>query len=155
MPLSLAEHFALILAETADLDAHPLSARQTRLVLTLLDKFAERVYFALRETAPEKLAPAADVVAWRDLLRSRCPALGAIFDACAVPPAAELMTAAVDVPLADYPRLSTADFMVSLYNGLTVQRVLLVSAAGETRLARAVIDDALAWWRESGLVEAI
>jgi hypothetical protein len=153
MPLTLADHFALIRAETADLDAHPLSARQTKLVLTLLDKFADRVYLARRDTAPEKLAPAADIIAWRDALRARCPALASIFDACAVPPAAELVTAAVEVPLADYPRLSTADFMVSLYNGHTVQRVLLTAPGGTTRPARDVIGEALAWWEASGLVE--
>lgn len=150
MPKTLAEHFALIRAEIADLDAHPLAARQAKLVLTLLDKFADRVYLAHRDTAPEKLA-AADIVAWRDLLRARSPALDAIFEACAVPPGAELVTRAVDVPLADYRRLSTADFMVSLYNGLTVQRVLLVAPDGTARLAREVIGEALAWWEASGL----
>jgi hypothetical protein len=153
MPKTLAEHFALIRAEIADLDAHPLSARQAKLVLTLLDKFADRVHAAFRDTAPEKLGGAADVVAWREVLRGRCPALGAVFDASAVPPAAELATRAVEVPIADYPKLSTADFMVSLYNGHTVQRVLLVWPDGRTRLAREVIGEALAWWQASGLAD--
>lgn len=152
MPLTLADHFSMILAEIADLDAHPLSARQAKLVLTLFDKFADRVYFDRRDRAPEPLAAAADIIAWRDGLRARCPALGAIFDACAVPPVGGLVTAAVEVPLADFPRLSTADFMVSLYNGLTVQRVLLAAPDGPTRLAREVIGEALAWWQASGLV---
>jgi hypothetical protein len=153
MPLTLAAHFSLIRAETVDLDAHPLSARQAKLVLTLLDKFADRVHAAWRGTAPERLGGAADILAWRGILRERCPALGAVFDACAVPPAAELATRAVAVPIADYPQLSTADFMVSLYNGHTVQRVLLVWPEGTTRLAREVIGEALAWWQASGLAE--
>ncbi len=36
----------------------------------------------------------------------------------------------VTVPLADYGRLSVEDFMVSLYNDHSVQRLLLVSADG-------------------------
>jgi hypothetical protein len=152
MPVSLSDHFALIEAELADLDAHPLAARQSRLVMVLLDKLADRAYFAWRETAPERLGGAEDIVAWRDLLRTRCPAMAAIFDCCALPAAGGLVTRAVEVPIAEYPLLSTADFMVSLYNQNTVQRVLLVLPGGETQLARQVIGNAMDWWRESGLV---
>jgi hypothetical protein len=157
MPLTLADHFALIEAELADLDARPLSARQTKLVMVLLDKFADRIFLARREQHPDRVVEAGgrtieDGIAWRDCLRQSCPALGALFDVCAIPPTATLETRAVEVPIADYPRLSTADFMVSLYNGLTVQRVLLVFPDGETRLARDVIAAAMEWWRASGLI---
>jgi hypothetical protein len=156
MPLTLAEHFALIDAELADLDAHPLSARQTRLLMTLIDKFADRVFFARRERHPDRVVEVEgrtieDGVAWRDFLRHECPALGAIFDLCAVPPTAALEVRAVEMPIPDYPELSTADFMVSLYNGNSVQRVLLVLPDGDTRLAREVIGAAMDWWRGSGL----
>lgn len=158
MPFTLADHFALIEAELADLDAHPLSARQARLVMTLIDKFADRVFLARRAQHPDRVVETEgrtieDVIAWRDFLRAQCPALGAIFDLCAVPPRAALETRAVEVPIADYPNLSTADFMVSLYNGNTVQRVLLVLPGGEAKPAREVIAAAMAWWRESGLAQ--
>ena len=68
-----------------------------------------------------------------------------------VPPVVGLETRAVEVPIPDYPRLSTADFMVSLYNKNSVQRVLLVFAGGETQLAREVIGAAVDWWQGSGL----
>jgi hypothetical protein len=157
MPLTLAEHFALIEAELADLDAHPLSARQTRLVMALIDKFADRVFLARRARHPDRVAPIdgrtiEDPIAWRDFLRQSSPALAAIFEVCANPATAGLEIRAVEVPIPDYPRLSTADFMVSLYNKNTVQRVLLVSPDGKTQLAREVIGAAMDWWRGSGLV---
>jgi hypothetical protein len=156
MPLTLADHFALIEAEIADLDAHPLSARQTKLVMTLIDKFADRVFLDRREQHPDRVVEIAgrrleDGIAWRDFLWEQSPALRAIFDVCAIPPLATLETRAVEVPIPEYPRLSTADFMVSLYNRNTVQRVLLVFPDGETQLAREAIGGAMAWWRGSGL----
>lgn len=157
MPLTLADHFSLIEAEIADLDAHPLSARQTKLVMTLVDKFADRVFLDRRERHPDRVvevdgATIEDSIAWRDFLRAQSPALGAIFDVCAIPPLAALETRAVEVPIPEYHRLSTADFMVSLYNKNTVQRVLLVFSGGKTELACEVIGTALDWWRASGLL---
>jgi hypothetical protein len=144
MPPSLDAHFAYIEAEYADALAHPLSARQAMLVAVLLDKFADRMFFAWRVTAPEKTFHAEDVLAFRARLREHTPALGLIFDLCAVPQRAHLVTKAIEVPIADYSKLSTADFMVSLYNKHTVQRVVLVAADGSERLAHEVIGEAMA-----------
>jgi hypothetical protein len=93
---------------------------------------------------------AEDVLAFRARLKQESPALGLIFDLCASPAAGgpRLETRAVEVPIAEYHRLSIEDFMVSLYNRNTVQRVVIVSADGGMRLAHEVMDEALTWWRQ-------
>jgi hypothetical protein len=150
MPLSLADHFALIETEYAEALAHPLSARQAMLVAVLLDKYADRLFYARRDTAPEKLFYAEDVLAFRTRLAAAMPALDSVFALCALAPdGPRLVTRTVAVPLPDYPSLPLADFMVSLYNGNTVQRVLLVGA-GDGRLALEVIGEAVAGLQEFG-----
>jgi hypothetical protein len=149
---SLSGHFALIEAELAAVRAHPLSKRKTLLVAVLLDNFADRAFEAHR-TAPERVFGAEDVLAFRDELRRRSPAQGLLFDLGAMGPGgARLETRAVEVPIPDYHRLSVEDFMVSLYNRHTVQRVLLVAADGGTRLALEVLEEAVDWWKASGLL---
>jgi hypothetical protein len=143
MPLTLAEHFALIEAEYAAALAAPLSARQAMLVAVLLDKYPDRV-FAAHRADPVRVHGAEDLPAYRAVLRQRTPALATIFALCACrPDGPRLETRAVDVPLSDYPNLPLEDFMVSLYNNHTVQRVLLVGAAGAVRLAHKVLAEAL------------
>ncbi len=57
-----------------------------------------------------------------------------------------LVTETVNVPLGDYGGLSTADFMVSLYNQHSVQRVLI--AAGDARHnVHVVLRDAVGFLR--------
>jgi len=153
MPLSLADHFALIEAEYAEALAHPLSARHAMLVAVLLDKYADRLFDARRDTAPEKLFYTEDVLAFRTRLAAAVPALGRIFALCALAPdGPRLVTKTVAVPLPDYPSLPLADFMVSLYNSNTVQRVVLVGT-GDDRLAHEVIGEALEVLRERGAGE--
>ena len=152
MSLTLAEHLSLIEDEHAASLAAPLSARQALLVAVLLDHLPDRVFAARRHAAPNTVFSAEDLPAYRQKLREQSPALSTIFDLCALrPDGPTLKVVAVEVPIADYPNLSTADFMVSLYNGNTVQRVLLVLPDNEAKLAREVIAAAMAWWRESGL----
>lgn len=151
MEAALAQRFGLIEAEFAALAERPLSARKTLLVATLLDDFADRAFEAWHAGAPELLLGAADSLAFRRALRAACPAMGDIFDLCGLgPDAPRLVTHAVEVPLKDYGTLDVADFMVSLYNGHTVQRVLLGWPDGRERVAREVIEGAMTWWRERG-----
>jgi hypothetical protein len=87
---------------------------------------------------------AEDLPAYRALLRQHFPALGTLFDLCAFRPGGpRLLIKTVEVPLADYPRLSVEDFMVSLYNRHTVQRVMLVGADGTQTLAHVLLGDAV------------
>ncbi|HTJ58758.1 MAG TPA: hypothetical protein VL418_14490, partial [Devosiaceae bacterium] len=57
----------------------------------------------------------------------------------------------VEIPIAEYHKLPVEDYMVSLYNGNTVQRVVIRFPDGSQRLARDVLDEAVAWWKASGL----
>jgi hypothetical protein len=148
--VTLADRFAAIEAACAEAVAHPLSTRRILLACVLLDDFADRVFEDRRDT-PAAVGGAEDVLAWRARLRAASPALGRIFELCAFhPDGPRLVTAAVEVPLADYPGLPVWDYMVSLYNANTVPRVMLVGPGETARPALEVLAEAIAWWREAG-----
>jgi hypothetical protein len=155
LPSELTETFGRIEAAFAVARAHPLSSRKTLLVAVLLDNFCDQAFEALRFAAPTRVFLAEDVLAFRERLRAEEPALGLIFDLCAGSPGGpRLETRAVRVPIEDYEKLSIEDFMVSLYNANTVQRVMIVSTDGSARLAHEVLGPALAYWRKAGPDEA-
>lgn len=140
----LAPYEARLAEAIADARAAPLSARRVLLAAVLIDDLAERAFRALHAAGDPRLAGAADLPAFRSRLAAEAPALGLVFSLCGMgPEAPRLVTHAVEVPLADYPRLTTADFMVSLYNGHTVQRVLFIGPGGETD-AHAALAEAIA-----------
>ena len=155
MPLTLGGHFALIEDEYRAALKAPLSARKVLLVVALLDNFTDRVFAAFRSTSPEKVFGAEDLPAFRAVLGKGSLALALIFDLGAMrPDGPRLVTRAVEVPIADYPRLSVEDFMVSLYNRNTVQRVLIATPDAADRLALDVIGEAIAWWQAFGIGDA-
>jgi len=152
MPLTLAGHLALIEDEYRAALKAPLSMRKTLLVIVLLDNFADRVFEAFRVAAPDKVFAAEDLPAFRAALAERSPALGVLFELGAMrPDGPRLMTRAVEVPIAEYHKLPVEDFMVSLYNRNTVQRVMIASPDAPDRLALEVIGEAVAWWRALGV----
>jgi hypothetical protein len=142
--LTLADHFALVDDEyQASLKAL-LSIRQAWLVATLIDHLPDRVFAAYRDTAPEKVFNAEDLPAYRTILRQNSPALATIFDLCALrPEGPTLKVVAVEVPIAEYHKLSVEDFMVSLYNQNSVQRVVVAWRDGRQALAHEVLGEAL------------
>ncbi len=105
----------------ADARQAMLSRRKAMLAAQLIDAYADRLFSARAE-------PAADVLEFREGLAGASPALAAIFDLVAG--RTQLVTEAVAVPLADYGKLGVEDFMVSLYNGHTVQRLRIAGADG-------------------------
>jgi hypothetical protein len=133
----LAAHVAYLQAEHAAAVAAPLSARKALLVVMLIDAYVDRLFAAQAETG--------DILEFRRALAAKSPALGLIM-ALAMQRAdgPKLVTEAVEVPLVDYPRLSVEDFMVSLYNGHTVQRVRLVLPDGTRRDMHEVLREAIA-----------
>lgn len=148
MPQALADAFAQIEEAFAAARAHPLSSRKTLLVAVLVDNVCDHAFEALRWAAPARVFHAEDVLAFRARLRSEEPALGLIFDLCAAAPdGPRLETRAVAVPIEAYGRLSIEDFMVSLYNANTVQRVMIVAPGGVARLAHEVLGEAMAYLR--------
>lgn len=144
LPDPLRERFALIEAEYQLSLAAPLSRRKALLVAVLLDDFADRAFAAWRRE-PERVFGAADPIAFRAELARRSEALAAVFTMGNQ--TATLRLDSVAVPIADYPKLGVEDFMVSLYNGNTVQRVMLVRDGTEPVLAHPLINDAIAFWR--------
>ncbi len=111
-----------------------LSRKKAMLAAHLADAYADRLFAARAE-------PAADVLEFRAGLAKAHPALATIFDLVAG--RAELITEAVEVPLADYGKLGVEDFMVSLYNGHTVQRLRIVGADSKRQDVHAVLKAAV------------
>lgn len=112
-----------------------LSRKKAMLAAQLADAYADRLFAAGAE-------PAADVLEFRAELAKAHPALATIFDLVAG--RTELITEAVEVPLADYSKLGVEDFMVSLYNGHTVQRLRIVTGDGTHQDVHTVLAEALA-----------
>jgi hypothetical protein len=109
-----------------------LSRKKAMLVAHLIDAFADRLFAA-------KAEPAGDVLKFRDGLRAAHPGLGQVFDL--VTGRLTLVTEAVEVPLADYPKLSVEDFMVSLYNDHTVQRLRIAGSDADVHaVLRAAVE---------------
>ena len=134
---------------------HPLSSRKTLLVAVLVDNFCDEIFAALRHEAPARVFFAEDVLAFRDRLGAEEPALRLVFDLCAfVPRGPRLETHAIAVPIEAYGELSIEDFMVSLYNANTVQRVVIVAEGGRASLAHEVLDDAIGYLKRTVLPKA-
>ena len=129
----LPTHLAYLRAAIAEAQAAPLSARKAMLAVLLMDAYADRLFAAQTE--------ADDILAFRAGQAAAAPALGLVFDQAAG--RARLVTEAVQMPLEEYDRLSVQDFMVSLYNGHTVQRVLVVGADGVKHDVHAVLAEAV------------
>ncbi len=117
----LATHLAYLEEAVADARQAMLSRRKAMLAAHLVDAYADRL-FAVRAE------PAGDVLEFRAGLASAHPALATVFDLVAA--RIELVIEAVEVPLADYGKLGVEDFMVSLYNGHSVQRLRIVGPDG-------------------------
>ena len=142
--LTLADHFALVEDEYRASVKALLSIRQAWLVAMLIDHLPDRMFEAYRETAPDKVFNAEDLPAYRAILREKSPALAIIFDLCALRPEGRtLKVVPVEVPIAEYHKLSVEDFMVSLYNQNSVQRVVVAWGDGRQRLAHEVLGEAI------------
>jgi len=115
--------------------AAPLSGKKLMLVCALCDAYADRL-FAEQDATD-------DILAFRAGLAARSEALAQVF--AVVRGEARLVTEAVQVPLAEYGQLRVEDFMVSLYNDHSVQRVRLVPADGSPVLAHPVVGAAVAF----------
>lgn len=134
----LARHFEYLEAAVAEARAAMLSRKKAMLAAHLIDAFADRLFTARNE-------PAGDILAFRSELAATHPALRLVFDLVAG--RAELLIEAVEVPLADYGKLSVEDFMVSLYNQHSVQRVRIATSDGGREDVHAVLAEAIAGLR--------
>ncbi|WP_186767180.1 hypothetical protein [Devosia ginsengisoli] len=131
----LSQHRAYIEAEWRSLQAAPLSRRKAMLVAALIDAFADRMF---------AVEGAEDILAYRAELAAAHPALGLVMALCAGRDGMAVVTEAVAVPIADYGALGVEDFMVSLYNDHSVQRLRLALPDGERRDMLVVLGEAIA-----------
>lgn len=117
--------------------AAPLSQRKAMLGVMLADAFADHRFAAE--------AAGGDILQYRAALAARSEALALVFAIAAqAPDGPQLVTEAVTIPLADYGSLRVEDFMVSLYNNHTVQRVRIVTPDGARHDVHDVLAEALA-----------
>lgn len=101
------------------------------LVAVLIDAYVDRLFAA----DPQK----DDILAFRATMAAQSEALALVMDLCRHTGEWQLSVQTVPVPLADYGALEVEDFMVSLYNDHSVQRLRLVSPAGHNRDAGEVL----------------
>lgn len=132
--MNLGAHLSYLEAEFAAACAAPLSARKAMLVAQLVDAYADRLFGAQAEFD--------DILDFRDSLAARSPDLAKVF--ALGRGEARLMTAAMEVPISEYDALGVEDFMVSLYNQHSVQRVFLVTPDGSRELVHGVLAEAVA-----------
>jgi hypothetical protein len=119
----LRAHRDYLEGEWLGLQAAPLSMRKAMLVAALIDAYVDRLFAAQAE--PE------DILEFRAALAASNSALRMVFDLCAQRSnGPRLVLEAVQVPIRDYGALSVEDFMVSLYNDHSVQRLRLVLPDG-------------------------
>ena len=105
----------------AALDAAPLSRKAAMLLVLLIDAEIDRQFAASGE---------GDVLLFRERLAAGSKPLALVMALAAMrEDEPNLVLEAVEVPLENYPALSEADYMVSLYNGGTVPRVLIAAGA--------------------------
>lgn len=131
---SLETHRDYLLGEWRGAQAAPLSLRKAALVAALLDAYVDRQFAA----DPD----ADDILAFRRTRAGAAPALTLIMALASGQ--ARLVIDAVPVPVERYGSLSVEDFMVSLYNDHSVQRVLLVDADGARHDMQGLLAEAVA-----------
>lgn len=100
----------------------------------LVDAYADRLFAA----DPE----ADDILVFRATLAAGSHELRHVFDLAAG--RLQLVTEAVPVPIGEYHTLAIEDFMVSLYNDHSVQRVLITLPGGARLPVHAVLAEAIA-----------
>lgn len=105
-------------------------------VAVLVDAYVDRLFAADLQ--------ADDILGFRDLMAARSEALAMVMDLCRHTGAWRLAVQTVVVPLAEYGALDFEDFMVSLYNDHSVQRLRLISPDGGSRDAAQVLRKAVA-----------
>lgn len=111
------------------------------LAVLLADALVDRLFAA---TTGES-----DILVFRAAVAASSPSLAVVLDLAAMRPGgARLAIEAVAVPIEDYARLAVEDFMVSVYNDSSVQRLLVATPDGSRHDAHAMLADALAVLRE-------
>jgi hypothetical protein len=152
--LSSEEDDALRLGWSAALQAievshsAPLSARHALHAAVLLDQLSDLAFVRRTALLEPPLATCGDFLSFRTALRDCEPVLGLLMDltACRMDGPSLLVTAAQVAP-DGFANLSVGDLMVSLYNGGTVPRLMLMQSDGKIRPMQDVLQQATKWWQ--------
>ena len=114
----------------------PLSRKKAMLVALLVDGAVDEAFAGRAEGG--------DILAFREEQASRSAALRLVLELAAMrEDGPRLVLEAVEVPIRDYGRLTVEDFMVSLYNDHTVQRVRIARPDGRRQDAHEVLAEAV------------
>lgn len=132
---SLATHRAYLDEAWQAARAAPLSRRKAMLVAALLDAYVDHLFAA---RAGE------DVIAFRAGMARRSPELGRVMALCGQQDGSTLMLDTVAIAVSDYASLGVEDFMVSLYNDHSVQRLRLALPDGQRVDMLALLDATMA-----------
>jgi len=116
--------------------AAPLSLKKAWLAALLIDQAADALFAARHGGQGD------DILAFRAELAGQSEALALVFAIAGRE--LELVTETVEVPLGDYGNLTVEDFMVSLYNAHTVQRVRVALPGGGRADVHEVLREAAA-----------
>ncbi|MFD2649058.1 hypothetical protein ACFSX5_14815 [Devosia albogilva] len=117
----LARHRAYLEDAWRQAQAAPLSRRKVMLVAALIDAFVDHQFDAD--------GAADDILEYRAARAASSPALALIMNLCSQR-GVQLVLDTMQVPLGEYDRLGIEDFMVSLYNDHSVQRLRLALPDG-------------------------
>lgn len=125
----------------------PLSARHALHAALLINQFSD-IAFTLRGTLPLlDLATARDLPRFRANLRGHEPSLGLVMALSAAgADGPRLEVRVMDVAPEEFPSLSVADLMVSLYNNGTVPRLMLVQHDECEHQMQHLLQAASRWW---------
>ncbi len=135
-------HLAYLEAEFEAARQAPLSTRKALLVAMLIDAHIDRLF----ETNGES----DDVLTFRGSLAAADPALSTIMDLCAFRSGSpRVILDTVAVPLSDYQSLSIEDFMDSLYNDHTMERVQVLYPDGSRQDAHVILAEAISTLRRA------
>ena len=114
----------------------PLSRKKAMLVALLVDGAVDEAFAGRTEGG--------DILAFREEQASRSATLRLVLELAAMrEDGPRLVLEAVEVPIRDYGRLKVEDFMVSLYNDHTVQRVRIALPDGRRQDAHEVLAEAV------------
>lgn len=110
------------------------------LACALADAYIDRLFAEQHDNG--------DILAFRAGLAARSEALAQVL--ALVRGELTLVTEAVQVPLSEYGNLRVEDFMVSLYNNHSVQRVRIARPDGARTLAHPVVEEVVEFLRSAG-----
>ena len=148
MTFALRDYFQLVVDETEASHRASLSTRRAISAAVFLNTLPDRVFETYRNSDPRKVRDAMDLPEYRDRIEKECTDLQILHALCRFEAAApSLVRKTIEVSDAESKKLAIGDFMISLYNGLSVYAILVRLPDGKEIRFDELIDRAVAWWK--------